>query len=94
MSKVICIDHNSCEFSDECGGSKPHRYDDEECGKCPRNKSATCIPYVGIDTADNKPCPIVQAIMAMTGGYYDEDGDIRCSTCGYKNEICQCQEAV
>ena len=27
-----------------CGGKEPHELDNHECGKCPKNKNAKCVP--------------------------------------------------
>ena len=44
MEYVICDKRNFCDEAPYCGGAKPHRFDPSECGECPRNKNAKCVP--------------------------------------------------
>ena len=41
--KYVCIRHKYCKHREECGGAKPHEFDENECGKCPMDKSAKCM---------------------------------------------------
>jgi len=43
--KVICNHKRFCNESPFCGGAKPHERDYFECGRCPRDKTAECVPY-------------------------------------------------
>jgi len=45
--KVICDSTKGCSEAENgmCGGSKPHEMG-HECGNCPRNRKAKCIPYI------------------------------------------------
>lgn len=44
--KVICDSSKGCpEASEGCGGAIPH-WEGTECGKCPKNKNAICVPYI------------------------------------------------
>jgi len=47
--KVICDKKDCCGKSEGCGGAEPHEFDESECGKCPMDKSARCIPYYEIE---------------------------------------------
>ena len=40
---VICEKHKTCDEAPYCGGAKPHN-PCSECGNCPRDKTAKCIP--------------------------------------------------
>jgi len=42
---VICDQTNFCREAWACGGAHPHRYQPEECGHCPFNSDARCLPY-------------------------------------------------
>lgn len=46
---VICNKHKTCRISRDdpygCGGAKPHDLCNE-CGKCPFDKTATCIEFI------------------------------------------------
>ena len=53
--KVICDKQKRCKHKFECGGSKPHEYDENECGKCPMDKTATCIEVPEIKYHKPKP---------------------------------------
>ena len=41
---VICEHHKRCPEALYCGGAKPHR-ECSECGKCPFDPTAKCVPY-------------------------------------------------
>lgn len=41
--KVVCNSMGTCPEIG-CGGRKPHRRDHSECGHCPKNKAAQCVP--------------------------------------------------
>jgi len=43
MDKVICNQAAMCR-EPQCGAEIPHEHDENECGKCPKNKEAKCIP--------------------------------------------------
>lgn len=43
MDKVICSKNLMCSDAEECGGAIPHN-ECSECGNCPRDEFATCIP--------------------------------------------------
>lgn len=40
--KVICDKKDRCKHRFDCGGAKPHIHDENECGKCPMDKTAKC----------------------------------------------------
>lgn len=40
---VVCNKKDFCGEASLCGGAKPHM-PDSECGKCPINKEAKCVP--------------------------------------------------
>jgi hypothetical protein len=42
VAKVICKESLACREPD-CGGKKPHEYDKNECGHCPKNPDAECF---------------------------------------------------
>jgi len=42
FKKVICNKRKICMHASQCGGVKPHAFDDEECNHCPKNKDAKC----------------------------------------------------
>lgn len=41
---VSCDSTRFCVESMYCGGAQPHMHDPNECGKCPFDKNARCIP--------------------------------------------------
>lgn len=43
VSKVGCDQTLVCPEL-QCGGKEPHEYDVNECGRCPKNKEARCVP--------------------------------------------------
>jgi hypothetical protein len=45
--KVVCNKSITCKEK-MCGGKIPHEWDKNECGKCPKDKTAFCEP-----TGDN-----------------------------------------
>ncbi len=43
MDYVICDQKETCRHAVECGGAQPHQYC-SECGECPFDKEAKCVP--------------------------------------------------
>ena len=41
---VICNKKQFCDEAPSCGGAQPHAFDDQECNKCPIDKTARCVP--------------------------------------------------
>jgi len=50
--EVICDKSKYCDEAPYCGGAKPHR-PCSECGNCPRDPDAKCIPVGELDKADD-----------------------------------------
>ena len=42
--EVVCDQRHQCVEARYCGGAQPHMYQPEECGKCPFNENACCLP--------------------------------------------------
>lgn len=40
---VICNMCDRCKEANMCGGAHPHKYQEDECDKCPFDKSARCV---------------------------------------------------
>jgi hypothetical protein len=43
---VVCNKKDKCKHRHECGGAKPHVFDENECNKCPMDKNAECVVCV------------------------------------------------
>ncbi len=75
MECVKCDSIAGCKEKLNCGGAHHHTFDPNECGKCPMNKDAKCVPVAEDKSedlhewADHLPdSPLVREIKAMTGG--------------------------
>jgi len=40
----LCDKTKTCDEAQHCGGAQPHHWG-TECGKCPFDKTATCVEY-------------------------------------------------
>jgi len=50
--QVICNKHKTCDEALDgfCGGAQPHNRC-AECGQCPRDKTAVCIPVCDVKSS-------------------------------------------